>query len=103
MKIAVLFELPPGSTAAQYDEAMRIAGDAALHPDGRLYHVSYPTDTGFGVFDVWASEEAFAAFGEVLGPAAQQAGIPPLPHVYPAHQIITDAGERLLPTPLTTS
>ncbi|MFC4947508.1 hypothetical protein [Pseudonocardia sp. GCM10023141] len=97
MAIAVLFELPPGSTLAQYDAAMDAAGDAALHQPARLYHVCYRTDTGFGVLDVWDSEEAFAAFGEILGPASAKAGIAPTPHVYPAHQIITQTGERQLP------
>ena len=99
MAIAVLFELPPGSTVAQYDDAMRVAGDAALHQPERLYHACYHTETGFGVFDIWESEEAFAAFGEVLVPASEKAGIAPTPHVYPAHQIITQAGERQLPAP----
>lgn len=98
MTIAVLFELPPGSTLAQYDEAMRVAGDATLHQPDRLYHVCFRTETGFGVLDVWESEEAFAAFGEVLVPASKQAGMAPVPHVYPAHQIITQAGERQLQT-----
>lgn len=42
MTIAVLFELPPGSTVDQYDEAMRVAGDAVVHQSARLYHVCYP-------------------------------------------------------------
>lgn len=79
---------------AQYDEAMRVAGDAAVHQSARLYHVCYSTDTGFGVLDVWESEEAFAAFGEILMPASRAAGFAPLPHVYPVHRIITQAGER---------
>lgn len=97
MAIAVLFELPPGSTVAQYDEAMRVAGDSALHQPERRYHVCYRTDSGFGVLDVWESEEAFAAFGEILGPASEKAGMAPVPHVYRVHQIITQAGERQLP------
>lgn len=44
------------------------------------------------VSDLNRAEEAFAAFGEVLGPASQQAGIAPVPHVYAVHQLIDQGG-----------
>jgi hypothetical protein len=89
MAIAVVFDAP-GMTAAQYDEITQnldAAGEAK--PDGRLYHVSAPTETGWLVVDVWESEEKLARFTETLIPLIQQAGTePPQPRVYPVHRIM---------------
>jgi hypothetical protein len=39
------------------------------------HHICYQTDSGFTVVDVWADEQSFAAFGEIIGPATQKAGL----------------------------
>jgi hypothetical protein len=44
--------------------------------------------------DVWADEQSFAAFGEVIGPATQRAGLDARPAVYPVQGIISQDGQR---------
>jgi hypothetical protein len=53
---------------------------------------SGPSDTGFRVIDVWESEEAFARFGETLGPIMQQLGLDATPKVYPVHNFVAASG-----------
>lgn len=57
------------TTTAQLEEA------GAGAPAGRLSHVALETNGEIQVFDVWESEEAFAAFGETLIPILTAAGI----------------------------
>jgi hypothetical protein len=93
MTIAVRFDLPD-DTLAQYDEAFRLGGDALFSQPDRRFHVCYETATGFSVLDVWESEEAFTAFGEVLGPYLAKTGLAPIPQVHQVHQTITASGDR---------
>lgn len=93
MSIAVRFDLPD-DTLAQYDEAFRLGGDTLFNQPDRRFHVCYETGTGFSVLDVWDSEEAFAAFGAVLGPYLAKTGLNPVPQVHPVHQTITSTGQR---------
>jgi hypothetical protein len=93
MSIAVRFELPE-NTLAQYDEAFRLGGDTLFNQPDRRFHVCYETATGFDVLDIWESEEAFAAFGEVLGPYLAKTGMNPVPQVHRVHQTITSSGAR---------
>ncbi len=44
--------------------------------------------------DVWADEQSFAAFGQIIGPAAQQAGLDAKPMVYPVQGMIIQDGKR---------
>jgi hypothetical protein len=46
------------------------------------------------VIDVWADEQAFAAFGQTLGPAVRNAGLDATPAVYAVEQIMTQDGTR---------
>jgi hypothetical protein len=64
-----------GLDADGYRDLDRRTGDA---PDGRVLHVAGPTDTGWFVMDLWASEAARDAFvNERLNPAVEAAGIAP--------------------------
>jgi hypothetical protein len=93
MAIAAVFEFP-GESVEKYQRVFD-AGDAIVNQPDRLYHVCYRTDTGFTVIDVWADEQSFAAFGQVLGPAVRQAGLDAKPAVHPVVQIMTQDGTRL--------
>jgi hypothetical protein len=74
MAIAVRFEFPKDSIA-KYDKVLELEPRTKDQP-ARSYHVAFELpDGGFGVVDVWDSEEAFAKFGEILMPAIEKAGI----------------------------
>ena len=65
-------------TPAKYDEAItRLEAAGAGAPAGRLYHVALETDGQIQVFDVWESEQTFAAFGQHLMPILAGLGIDP--------------------------
>ncbi len=85
MAIAVLFEFPEPDAIDKYDEALEIEPRAKDQPT-RSAHVCFELpDRGFGVFDVWESEEAFAKFGEVLGPVLTRLGLAGDPKIYRVH------------------
>jgi len=90
MPIVVVFEFPD-EDVAKYHKVLE-AGGAILAQPKRLSHICYRTDPGFTVVDVWEDEASFAAFGEVVGPAMQQAGLDGRPAVYPLEGSITQAG-----------
>ena len=92
MTIAAVFEFP-GEPVEKYHTVFE-AGDAIVNQSSRLYHVCYRTETGFVVIDIWADEPSFAAFGQTLGPAVQNAGLDARPAVYPVEQIMTQDGTR---------
>jgi hypothetical protein len=59
----------------------------ALPPGARI--TPHSREGGLHVFDVWDSQESFAAFGETLMPILAEAGIDPgEPMVSPVHNII---------------
>ncbi|MDA1349716.1 MAG: hypothetical protein O3A47_12770 [Chloroflexi bacterium] len=90
MSITVVFDAP-GMTAVQYDEVMAELSQAgAGMPDGRLYHVASPTDSGWYVLDVWESEEKLDTFARTLMPMLAGVGVqPPQPVVMPTHNIVS--------------
>ena len=92
MAIAAVFEFP-NEPVEKYHKVFE-AGDAVINQPDRLYHACYRTDSGFTVIDIWASEQSFAAFGETLGPAVQQAGLDAKPAVYPVEQVMANDGTR---------
>lgn len=92
MAIAAVFEFP-GEPIAKYHKVFE-AGPAIVDQPSRLYHVCYRTGDGFAVVDVWADEESFAAFGQTLGPAVQNADLDAKPAVYPVEQLMTQDGTR---------
>jgi hypothetical protein len=47
--------------------------------------VCFKTDAGWGVVDVWDSEESFAKVGETLGPIPEKLGLQADPKIHPVH------------------
>lgn len=85
----------PELTQERYEEVVRTltSGESLESPsdllfEGPLVHVAAQTQTGFLVVDVFESEEAFARFGDQIGPIARAAGIEEPPTAYPAHTFI---------------
>lgn len=93
MPIAAVFEFE-GATVDQYEKVFEVGGDAINAQPKRLSHVCYPTATGIVVVDVWADEESFAAFGEIIGPATAQAGLDGMPQVHPVQGFMAADGVR---------
>jgi hypothetical protein len=92
MTIAAVFEFPT-EPIDKYQKVFE-AGEAIVHQPDRLYHVCFRTERGFTVVDVWRDENSFAAFGQILGPAVQRAGLDARPAVYPVEQVMTQDGTR---------
>ncbi|HEV3450549.1 MAG TPA: hypothetical protein VG869_05020 [Acidimicrobiia bacterium] len=86
MAIAVLFEFPNDSVS-KYDEVLQGEPKTRDQP-ARSFHVCFEMGNGFGVLDVWDSEEAFGQFGEVLGPILERVGLQGEPKIYPVHNTI---------------
>ena len=93
MAIVAVFEFP-GESVDKYEKVFEAGGSQVFDQPNRLHHVCYQTDTGFTVVDVWADEQSFAAFGEIIGPAIHKAGLDAEPAVYAAHGLITQDGQR---------
>jgi hypothetical protein len=75
MAFTVLFT-PKSMNAAQFDEIIRrLEERGAGSPEGRLHHVCYGSGDQLQVMDVWASEETFGQFGQVLMPIIGEVGI----------------------------
>ena len=71
---------PKSFSVEQYDDAIRrLDAAGAGSPAGRSYHCAFEGEGGLHVFDVWDSEEAFAAFGETLLPIMADLGTDPGP------------------------
>lgn len=89
MAIGVYFG-PNKMTATQYDDVIRrLAGAGAGSPKGRLSHASFGSPSDLMVFDVWASQAEFDAFGAVLAPVLTAAGVTPIaPQIMPIHNMI---------------
>ncbi len=89
MSITVIFP-PTNMTNEKYDEAIRrleVAGAGA--PSGRQYHTCFGTSGELGVVDVWESAEQFEAFGKILVPILEEAGIEPSePQISETYNII---------------
>ncbi len=83
MAVTVVFEFPDVPVEL-YDRALEMADDLWTQPT-RSHHICYRTPTGFTVVDVWQSEEAFAAFAEVLSPVLAELGLHAEPRIYPLH------------------
>ena len=91
----VLVHQGPTVTQENYDETVRkLTGKSRLESradwpvPGLLVHAAGQSPDGFRIVDVWESEEACQAFGEVLGPILQEIGITDLPTVYPVHAFV---------------
>jgi hypothetical protein len=91
MPVVAVFEFP-GEDIAKYHKVFAVDGDRITDQPKRLNHLCFRTDDGFTVVDVWEDEGSFAAFGEVIGPAAAQAGLDAKPRVYRLEGTISPAG-----------
>ena len=83
MAITVLFEFPNDSID-KYDQALAENPSLRDQPE-RSHHICYRTGSGWGVIDVWESEEAFGKFGELLGPTLQKLELRADPKIFPVH------------------
>lgn len=92
MSIAVLFDCT-ADTLAQYERAFELAPELADQP-AREIHVCMSSGDGFLILDVWESNEAFAAFGAVLGPVLDRVDLHPVPDVRTLHRIVTNEPAR---------
>ena len=90
MAIAALFDCS-ADTLAQYDRAFELCPDLADQPS-RLHHACLTSGDGFLVVDIWESDEAFARFGELLGPVLDQVDLHPLPDLRRVHRVIDRTG-----------
>jgi len=90
MSILTVFNLTT-MNAEKYNKA--ITGLAAAghgKPKGRLYHIATPQEDGsMIVTDIWESPESLDAFGKILIPVLNKAGVTPVePKVYPILNVI---------------
>jgi len=93
MAIAAVFQFS-GESVEKYEKVFEVGGAAITEQPRRLSHVCYRRGDGFTVVDVWADEESFAAFGQIIGPALQRAGLDGRPEVYPVQGVISPDGVR---------
>jgi hypothetical protein len=92
----VLVHQGPSVTQERYDEVIRkmMGKDRAESSsdwpvEGLLVHAAGQGPSGFRVVDVWESEEACNAFGEVLSEHLQAVGITDQPELYEAHGFVS--------------
>jgi len=90
MAIAIYFH-PRSLTAQQYDDANRQLEAAGIaNPAGRVHHSCFGPDNALMVYEVWESQQAFEAYGPLLMPILDKAGIDPgTPDVMPVHNLIS--------------
>jgi len=91
MAIVAIFEFP-GASVEKYEKILEVGGPAILAQPSRIHHVCYRTNDGFTVVDVWEDEESFAAFGELIAPAIQAAGLDAKPVIYPVQDTVSQDG-----------
>ncbi len=77
-------------TAEKFREVHRQLDEVGqANPAGRTFHAGFNVDGEIQVFDVWESEETFAAFGELLMPILAGLGIDPgEPQISPIELIV---------------
>ena len=93
MAITAVFECP-NQSIEKYEKLFDFGGPAIANQPNRLHHLCYRNHNGFTIVDVWADEQSFAAFGEVIGPALQRSGIDVKPVVFPVQGIVSQDGRR---------
>lgn len=77
MALGVYFAVN-GMTAEKFaDVHQQLAAIGQANPAGRTFHAGFNVGDGIHVFDVWESQETFAAFGEHLMPILAQNNIDP--------------------------
>ena len=93
----VLVHEGPTLTQERYEAAVRrvTGGKGSLETpadwpvEGLLVHAAGQGRTGFRVVDLWESEDAAAAFGQIVMPILQEIGVTDMPEVYPAHTFVS--------------
>jgi len=91
--IAVLF-YHPNLTLDAFDEVDRRMHDAigGGEPAGLIHHSVSGEDGALTTFEIWNSEEEFAAFGAVLMPIVQELELEAgLPTIMPLHRLVQEA------------
>jgi len=92
MSAVMMVHKTPALTRETYEQVVRgltggrprLETKADWPVEGLLSHQAGDGPDGFIVVDVWESEEAFARFGETIGPLLQEAGVTEPPVVFPA-------------------
>ena len=75
MSIVVRFA-PDGTTTDQYEQVLRRLEESGnWPPDGLDYHVAFGSPGDLRVSEIWDSREQFEAFGPLLMPLLQDAGV----------------------------
>lgn len=88
----------PSLTQERYEEVVRrltnregrLKSTSDLPFDGLLVHVTGQGPNGFCVVDVFASEEAVAAFHAAIGSIPREVGIEQPPDFFPVHTFIAE-------------
>jgi hypothetical protein len=83
----------PSLTQERYEEVVRrltngksrIESPSDLPFEGLLVHIAGQGKNGFCIVDVFASEEAVAAFRDAMGTIPQEVGIHEPPDFFPTH------------------
>jgi hypothetical protein len=83
MAIGVLLDIP-GGTQEQYEQVNEKAFGDPKGPtepiDGLIIHTAGATTTGWRIFDVWESQDAFDRFmNEIIMPAVEGLDMPEIP------------------------
>lgn len=90
MVVAVTLDIPGGSEE-HYQRTMERAFPAGTHPEGWLVHIAGPTESGWRVLNVAASQDQFETFArELLVPSAglvRDGGLPQLTR-FPVQRLI---------------
>ena len=97
MAVGVLVELPD-FTQDKYDIIeSRLTNGGTLTSlsnwpvEGVLCHIAGPAQNGWRIVDVWESEEAFKAFGEILGAINEELGWPAVqPQFFTVESFVKD-------------
>jgi hypothetical protein len=89
--VAVFIDIPT-MTREQYDAIIaRLGWDRAgvALPEGLVVHAAGPTDGGWRIVDIWASEDSFRNFSSgAIRNAVEGLGIPAYtPEVIPLHHV----------------
>lgn len=77
-----------------YDRDLELCPELARQHD-RPFHKCVSSGDGFLVIDIWESEDAFARFGQVLGPVLAQVNLHPTPDVRAIHRVIERQAAQL--------
>lgn len=90
MAAVSVYLAPKSMNTKKYNDAVaRLSEAGAMPPLGRQYHVCFGSGDKLQVFEVWASQAEFDAFGRTLMPIPKQVGLDPgAPMVAPVQNVI---------------